>query len=147
MRRDRDFYTRSGGGITLSGGEPLRQHGFCLDVLRQCRDAGLHVAIETSAFSRWEDLVELLPWLDLVILDIKLMDDAAQRIATGASNLLILENARRLAGAPVPLQVRTPVVPGVNDTSSLDLLISCPTYDSPVDILRPTVVESMQVND
>jgi len=116
LLRDREFYTRSGGGITLSGGEPTRQPAFCLEVLRMCSEAGVHTAIETAAFCRWEDLAGLLPWLSLVILDIKLMDDGAHRAATGVSNALILENARRLAAASPPLLVRTPVVPGVNDT-------------------------------
>ncbi len=116
LLRDRDFYARSGGGVTLSGGEPTFQQPFSLEVLRLCRQAGLHTAIETAAFCRWEELAGLLPWLDLVILDVKLMDDAGHRAATGVSNALILENARRLAGSPVTLLVRTPVVPGVNDT-------------------------------
>jgi pyruvate formate lyase activating enzyme len=115
LLRDREFYARSGGGVTLSGGEPLLQRAFSLEVLRGCRQEGLHTAIETAAFCPWEDLGELLPWLNLVILDVKLMDDAQHRICTGVSNTPILENARRLAAGPTSLLVRTPIVPGVND--------------------------------
>jgi pyruvate formate lyase activating enzyme len=115
LLRDQPFYEQSGGGITLSGGEPLMQQAFSLRVLQLCREAGLHTAIETAAPSRWHDLAELLPWLDLVMMDIKLIDDDAHRDATGISNRLILENARRLAETDMPLIVRTPVIPTVND--------------------------------
>jgi len=116
LLRDQPFYEQSGGGITLSGGEPLLQQPFSLRVLQMCRQAGLHTAIETAAFCRWESLAELLPWLDLVIMDVKLMDDAQHRAVTGVSNRRILENARRLAETDAPLIVRTPVIPTVNDT-------------------------------
>ncbi len=116
LLRDRPFYEQSGGGITLTGGEPLLQQAFSLEVLRRARAAGLHTAIETCAFAPWEDLAALLPWLDLVMMDIKTMDDAQHRAVTGVSNRLILDNARRLAATGIPLIVRTPVVPTVNDT-------------------------------
>jgi pyruvate formate lyase activating enzyme len=116
LLRDREFYEQSGGGITLSGGEPTLQQAFARRTLELCRRAGLRTAIETAAYCRWEGLAELLPWLDLLIMDIKLIDDAAHRAATGVANRLILENARRLSTTGVPLLVRTPVVPGVNDT-------------------------------
>jgi pyruvate formate lyase activating enzyme len=116
LLRDREFYDQSGGGVTLSGGEPVLQHTFGLRVLELCRAAGLRTAIETAAYCSWEHLAGLLPWLDLVMLDVKHMDDAAHRAATGVPNRLILENARRLAESGVPLIIRTPVVPGVNDT-------------------------------
>ncbi len=116
LLRDRPFYDQSGGGITLSGGEPLSQPGFCRRLLELCKGAGLHTAIETAAVCTWEDLAALLPWLDLLIVDLKHMDDARHRQATGASNRHVLSNLRRLARADRPLIVRTPVVPGVNDT-------------------------------
>ncbi len=116
LLKDQPFYTQSGGGITLSGGEPLLQQPFSLRVLQMGREAGLHTAIETCALAPWEKLAELLPWLDLVIMDVKLMDDEQHRAVTGVSNRRILENARRLAEVGVPLIVRTPVVPTVNDT-------------------------------
>jgi len=116
LLKDRPFYEQSGGGITLSGGEPLLQQPFSLRVLQMCRQEGLHTAIETAGCCRWEDLEELLPWLDLVIMDIKLMDDAAHRDVTRASNQQILRNVRRLAETDVPFLLRTPVVPTVNDT-------------------------------
>jgi len=115
LLRDKPFYDQSNGGITLSGGEPLMQQAFSLRVLQLCREAGLHTAIETAAYCRWEELKELLPWLDLVMMDIKLIDEGRHRAVTGVSNQCILENARRLAATGVPIIVRTPVVPTVND--------------------------------
>jgi pyruvate formate lyase activating enzyme len=92
------------------------QQAFSLCVLKMCRQEGLHTAIETAGCCRWEDLEELLPWLDLVIMDVKLMNDKEHRAATGAPNRRILQNALRLSEQDVPLLLRTPVVPGVNDT-------------------------------
>ena len=116
LLRDKPFYDQSGGGITLSGGEPLLQQPFSLRTLQLCREAGLHTAIETAAYCRWEDLAELVPWLDLIMMDIKLLDDEDHKAATGVSNRRILRNARRLAETGIPLVVRTPVIPTVNDT-------------------------------
>ncbi len=117
LLRDREFYERSGGGITLSGGEPALQADFSKAVLEQCRRAGLHTAIETAAHCSWECLEAMLLALDLVILDLKCIDTSAHQAATGVRNHLILENARRLGETCVPLIVRTPVVPSFNDTA------------------------------
>jgi pyruvate formate lyase activating enzyme len=115
--RDRIFYTESGGGVTLSGGDPLLQATFTSAVLQALKASGLHTALETAANCRWDILAGLLPSTDLVMLDIKHMDPARHRAATGVSNRRILANAARLAEMGVPLIFRTPVVPGVNDTS------------------------------
>ncbi|MBN1582395.1 MAG: glycyl-radical enzyme activating protein [Anaerolineae bacterium] len=118
LLRDQPFYEQSQGGITLSGGEPLLQQAFSLAVLQRCKQEGLDTAIETAATCSWLDLEELLPWLDLVMMDIKVLDDEQHRAVTGASNRRILENARRLAGCDVPLLIRTPVIPTVNDSTA-----------------------------
>jgi pyruvate formate lyase activating enzyme len=115
LLRDQPFYEQSQGGITLSGGEPLLQQTFSLAVLQRCKEEGLDTAIETAAICPWPDLEALLPWLDLVMMDIKVMDDEQHRAVTGASNRRILENAKRLAGCNIPLLIRTPVIPTVND--------------------------------
>ena len=116
IRRDRPFYETSGGGVTLSGGEPLLQPDFAGALLAACRAEGLHTAIETAAQLPWERLAAVLPLTDLVMMDIKLLDPARHKAATGADNARILANARRLGEAGVPLIVRTPIIPGVNDT-------------------------------
>jgi len=114
--RDRPFYETSGGGVTLSGGEPLMQVAFSRAILERCRAEGLHTAVETAANVPWSRVALLLPVTDLVMLDIKLMDSARHRECTGVPNERILANARRLGRQLCPLVVRTPIVPGVNDT-------------------------------
>ncbi len=113
---DRAFYENSGGGVTLSGGEPALQVEFSREILERCRAAGVHTAIETAANVRWESLAALLPVTDLVMMDIKHMDSAKHHDATGAPNALLLANARRLVETGKPIIFRIPVIPTVNDT-------------------------------
>ncbi len=113
---DRAFYESSGGGITLSGGEPLCQHEFAAEVLALAKSEGIHTAIETNMAWPWEHAADVLCVTDLVMMDIKMMDAARHEEWTGASNEQVLANARRLSEGPQALVVRTPVVPGVNDT-------------------------------
>ena len=114
--RDKPFYETSKGGVTLSGGEPLLQPEFSYAILERCKREGLHTAIETAANFSWERVSALLPVTDLVMMDIKLIDSARHREATGVPNERILENAIRLGQQRQPLIVRTPIIPGVNDT-------------------------------
>jgi pyruvate formate lyase activating enzyme len=116
VMRDRVFYETSGGGVTLSGGEPALQPDFSREVLAQCKAQGLHTAIETCGNVPWTSLEGLLPVTDLVMMDLKHVDSEKHRAATGAGNERILANARQLALTRRPLVFRTPVVPGVNDT-------------------------------
>ena len=115
--RDRPFYETSDGGVTLSGGEPLLQLAFSKAILQQCRDEGLHTAVETAANLPWDRIASILPLTDLAMMDIKLMDSARHRECTGVANERILENARRLGRKARSLIVRTPIVPGVNDNA------------------------------
>ncbi|MBN1640682.1 MAG: glycyl-radical enzyme activating protein [Anaerolineae bacterium] len=108
------FFAHSGGGITLSGGEVTLQARFAAAVLAACQARGIHTAIETCGAAAWEDLAALVAHSDLVLYDLKLIDNAAHRRWVGASNRPILENARRLAGHNV--QVRVPLIPGITDT-------------------------------
>jgi len=114
--RDRAFYETSGGGITLSGGEPLLQPEFSRAILESCKAQGVHTAIETSANCSWELLEVTLPVVDLVMMDIKHLDSDKHRAATGVPNQRILANAQRLAATGIPLIFRIPVIPTVNDT-------------------------------
>ncbi|MBF0313651.1 MAG: glycyl-radical enzyme activating protein [Oligoflexia bacterium] len=110
------FYRESGGGITLGGGEPTMHSEFCLELLRQCRGQGTHTAIESCLYAPWKTIEQLLPWLDLWMIDLKVMDDKIHQMATGVSNTLILENMKKLfLAANVPLLLRLPVIPGIND--------------------------------
>ncbi|OQB26540.1 MAG: Benzylsuccinate synthase activating enzyme [Chloroflexi bacterium ADurb.Bin180] len=110
--KDRAFYQTSGGGVTFSGGEPLLQVDLLAELLPLCRAEGLHVALDTCGAVAWERFERVLPWVDLVLLDLKLIDAERHRAATGVSNDLILENAKRLAQRGLPLWIRTPVIPG-----------------------------------
>ncbi len=114
---DENYYRRSGGGITLSGGEILGQSDFARDLLRACQDAGLHTAVESTANASFDKIEKILPYLDMYLLDIKHMNSAKHKEFTSAPNELILENAKRIAKSGVELIIRTPVVPGFNDTA------------------------------
>lgn len=112
--RLRPFFEHSGGGITLTGGEVTCQVEFAEAVLAGCRSDRIHTAIETNGACPWEQLEKLLPHSDLVLYDIKLIDEAEHERWTGASNRLILDNATRLSGRAV--QVRVPLIPDITDT-------------------------------
>lgn len=114
--RDRAFYESNGGGVTLSGGEPLLQREFTLALLRRLKEEEIHTAIETTAYFTWDRIAEVLPLVDLVMMDIKHLDSAKHKSVTGVPNERILENARRLAESGKALLFRTPVIPTVNDT-------------------------------
>ncbi len=108
------FFRHCGGGITLTGGEVTCQPEFAVSVLRGCRSRGIHTAIETCGACAWEVLERLLAHTDLVLYDLKLIDEQEHQRWTGASNRQILENAALLAGRNV--QVRVPLIPGITDT-------------------------------
>jgi glycyl-radical enzyme activating protein len=108
------FFDHSGGGVTLTGGEVTMQAEFAAAVLAGCRDAGISTAIETCGYCEWPVLESLLPHTDLVLYDLKIIDDTEHLKWTGRSNYRILANARRLAGRPV--QVRVPLIPYITDS-------------------------------
>lgn len=113
---DIPFYRRSGGGVTLSGGEFLTQPEFAAELLAACKDEGLHTAVESTANAPLASIERVLPYIDLYLLDIKHADSAKHKRFTGAGNERILENARHIAKSGTELIVRTPVIPGFNDT-------------------------------
>lgn len=112
---DLPYYQESGGGLTLSGGEPLLQVDFAEALLRVCRELGMDTAIETNLSLPFSTLEPLLPWLNLIYCDLKLMDDQAHQKLTGVSNRTVLENLRLLDARDVPFVVRTPLIPGITD--------------------------------
>ena len=113
---DRAFYEQSGGGVTLSGGEPLFQPEFCLELLRQLRNAGLHTALDTCAFVAREALEAALPSTGLFLVDFKHADSAEHRKLTGQGNEPILDNLRFLSEHGAKIEIRIPFVPGCNDS-------------------------------
>ncbi len=111
---DRDFY-RDGGGATLSGGEPLLQSAFCADLFKRLKADGIHCALDTCGAVAWQRFAAVLPWTDMVLYDLKHVDDPLHRAYTGGSNRRILANLRRLATCEIPIEIRIPVIPGFND--------------------------------
>jgi pyruvate formate lyase activating enzyme len=116
VRKDAAFYRRSGGGLTLSGGEPLGNPGFSLALLKKARkEYALDTAVETSFFAPPQTAEALLPYVCHILADIKLMDCRRHRECTGVDNGLILENIRRAASSGASLVIRFPLIPGIND--------------------------------
>lgn len=111
--RDRMFYEESGGGMTLSGGEPLAQFDFSLELLKRAKEKGLHTAVETCGYST-KDLSPLCGVVDLWLFDIKLLNEEKHRTYTGVSNELILKNLRLLDSLGAKTVLRCPVIPDVN---------------------------------
>lgn len=116
VRRDAVFYAASGGGLTITGGEPLAQPGFTLALAVAAHAEGVHVAIDTSGFANWAALERLLPFAGLWLYDIKCIGSAKHRELTGADNAAILDNLRRLDDAGARIWIRCPLVPGLNDS-------------------------------
>jgi glycyl-radical enzyme activating protein len=113
--RDRPFYQRSGGGITLSGGEPMRQAPFVLEVLSAARVERLHTCVDTCGSAPWSDFARVLDSVDLFLYDLKDTDARRHQANTGRDPGLILENLARLDQAGANLTLRCPIIPGVND--------------------------------
>ena len=120
LEKDRLFYENSGGGITLSGGEPLMQWQFAAALLKECKSRGFHTAIETNGYSSWEILWQVVEKVDIVLFDIKCIDAVMHLNLTGASNDMILKNLESLSYRQKCIQVRIPVIPGYND---MDVII------------------------
>jgi len=118
VAHDAVFYHRTGGGLTLSGGEPLAQPDFAYELLRRfkVKGMGLHTTIDTCGYFDWPKFARLLKYADLILYDIKHMDSQEHHRITGVNNELILENARRIAEFPKKLIIRLPLIPGYNDS-------------------------------
>ena len=120
VEADSAFYSRSGGGLTISGGEPLMQHEFTLALLREARRRHIDSTIETCGFADWSLLQEASGHLKFILFDIKSMDDEKHKKLTGVSNDLILTNFTKLREAfpELHIRVRVPLIPGFNDTEA-----------------------------
>lgn len=113
--RDLPFYEQSGGGVTFSGGEPLSQPDFLLELLRACREQEVHTALDTCGYAPWSAFESILEHTDLFLYDLKLMDERRHKQVTGVSNQRILRNLTHLSEQGARLRVRIPLIPGVND--------------------------------
>jgi len=114
--KDNAFYTRSQGGVTLGGGEPLLQADFVESIFKRCKERGLNTAIETAGHVPWGNIEKAIPYTDLFLYDIKHMDPKVHKKYTGVDNQLILLNLKKLAKKTASIIVRTPVIPGFNNT-------------------------------
>jgi pyruvate formate lyase activating enzyme len=114
--KDIPFYEHSGGGVTISGGEPLSQPDFILQLLKSLKECGIHTALDTTGYAPYRVIEAVLPYTDLFLYDLKHMNSGQHRIVTGVPNELILENARRIAKAAGKMQIRIPVIPSFNDS-------------------------------
>lgn len=159
--KDQKFFESSGGGVTISGGEATFQPEFAIAILRECKELGLHTAIETCGYTSWEVLERFFECTDLVLFDIKHIDNEEHKKGTGMSNEKILENAEKMAKVKAIL-VRVPLIPGFNDSEQdvrkiaafaatlskeieVDLLAYNPLGEGKYESLGKDSVEHMQV--
>jgi pyruvate formate lyase activating enzyme len=118
VEKDRPFYDNSGGGLTLSGGEPTANADFAMEILKTAGERGFHVCLDTNGYCDWDVLEAMTAWADIVLFDVKHMDSALHKQHTGVGNKIILENLARLAESERDIWVRIPVIPGFNDTKA-----------------------------
>lgn len=115
--KDKCFYDASGGGVTFSGGECMLQIDFLCEILRLCKENGIHTAVDTAGYVPWESFEAVMPYTDMFLYDVKAYTDELHRIGVGVSNKLILENLTKLSQCFTGrILVRTPVMPGYNGT-------------------------------
>lgn len=112
------FFDDSGGGVTFSGGEPLVQVEFLAEILQQIKNMDVHAALDTSGFAPYSSFQKIIDLLDLILFDLKLINDQEHQTYTGVSNKTILENLKQLDASTTPIIIRFPVVPKITDTES-----------------------------
>ena len=115
IRRDIAFFDEFAGGVTLSGGEPLMQEDFALEILEACREQEIHTVLDTCGYAAWPVVRKFAPFVNLFLYDLKAIDVERHLQATGQSNERILENLRGLSRMGAEMLVRVPIIPGVND--------------------------------
>ena len=117
LLKDKPFFDQSGGGVTISGGEPLSQPEFVLQLLERLKECGICTAVDTTGYTQYGIIKKILPYTDLFLYDLKHMDSATHKAVTGVPNRPILENAERIAKDGGKMQIRIPVIPDFNDSA------------------------------
>lgn len=112
--KDREFYSSSNGGITISGGEPLMQFSFLKNLIKKLKENNLHVCVDTSGYIQKEKFTEILNLIDLVLFDVKTLDKKRHENLTGVSNELILKNLKQILHNKIDVIIRTPIIKGYN---------------------------------
>ena len=115
--KDLGYYEKSGGGVTVSGGDPVIQMDFVVELFRRCKEEKIQTCLESTFYAEWSTIEKVLPYTDIIISDIKHMDTNVHRKHTGRENHLILENLKKLADLNKEIILRIPVIPGVNDSN------------------------------
>jgi pyruvate formate lyase activating enzyme len=116
LLEDKQFYEQSGGGVTLSGGDPLFQHEFSLEILKTCKSQGIHTAIETCMYGRPEIIERFFKYVDMFIVDLKIFDSLEHKKYTGVENEIIKANFELIASKKDEVLVRIPLIPGITAT-------------------------------
>jgi len=124
IKKDKSFFDESNGGVTISGGEPLLQIDFLEETIMLCKEDNLHVAIDTSGYSDFENFERILPYTDLFLYDIKFINEEKHIKYTGVSNSLILENLNKLLQKNIEINIRIPLIPDINSNEDIDDIIS-----------------------
>ncbi|MCL2366826.1 MAG: glycyl-radical enzyme activating protein [Oscillospiraceae bacterium] len=119
VKREKPFFNKSGGGITISGGECLYQPEFVRALLKCCKAEGIHTAVDTTGLVKWDIIESILPYTDLFLYDIKGIDSDLHEKVVGKPNALILENARKIAAAGGKFQIRVPILPMYTDSKAV----------------------------
>lgn len=114
--KDKPYYKNSGGGVTFSGGECMLQIAFLTEILKLCKQNDIHTAVDTAGHVSWDSFEKILPYTDLFLYDLKLIDSQSHKKYTGVDNVVILENLKTLLKTGKPVWVRIPIIPNVNDT-------------------------------
>lgn len=136
IRKDEVFYEQSDGGVTFTGGEPLNQIDFLTNVSKQCHDVDIHTTLDTCLFTSWDNLLKIVPYIDLFLVDLKHIDSDIHKKYVGVPNELILDNMKKLSDLGKRIFVRMPIIPGIND--------SVETIDKTIEFLKTINFE--QVN-
>ncbi|MBE6762684.1 MAG: glycyl-radical enzyme activating protein [Ruminococcaceae bacterium] len=113
--KDREIYEKTGGGITLSGGEPMLQPDFVLELLKLAKNENLNTALDTCGYAKWENYEKVLPFVDMVLYDLKAFDPNLHKTLTGKDNALILDNLKKISQTKTKIAVRIPLIPTLND--------------------------------
>lgn len=116
IMRDKSFYDRSNGGVTISGGDPILQSDFVVELFKQCKNEDINTCFESTFYGEWKEIEKILPYTDLIISDLKHMDSIIHKKYTGVDNYKILKNIKKLTDEKKEIILRVPIIPNVNDS-------------------------------